>query len=298
MLSKTSFPKKVIRNMIGRLSPKTLATIDAYKNMHYIIDLKHPKDLDEKILWLTFNSDTTKWSELADKYAVRYWIKEKGYEDILVSLYGVYDKAELINYDVLPNSFILKTNHGSGTNIIVEDKEKLDKRKTNDNLNKWLNTKFGWPLEPHYLKIKPKIIAEELLIDANDTISKTSLIDYKVFCLDGKPKCILVFFNRTRNEYVYVENHFTDWSFHPETQRSTDRYRNGGGIVKRPHNLDRMLQIAEDLSKGFPQVRIDFYEVNNKLYFGEMTFTSNAGCMVFFTKDFLLEMGQEVTLDL
>ena len=144
-----------------------------------------PKDLNEKINWLKFYSDTAMWTTLADKYNVREFICQKGFEDILVKLYGVWESPDEIDFDNLPNKFVIKTNNGAGTVWVVRDKKSTNILQLKENLRSALKIKFGVEsAEPHYLKIKPLIIAEELL-EENNSFS-TSLVDYKVWCFDGK----------------------------------------------------------------------------------------------------------------
>ena len=164
----------------SKKDPKELAEILHRKYFKKDIDWKNPRDFNEKIRWLQFYTNTDEWSRLADKYVVREYVREKGYGDILVKLYGKWDKARDIDFDSLPNSFILKTNHGSGEIIAVKDKRKVDLEKIRRKMQKYLDTPFGIiTAEPHYLKIKPCIIAEELLVQ--DGGISSSLIDYKFF---------------------------------------------------------------------------------------------------------------------
>lgn len=295
MNRKTNFIKTLIRKLLGHISPKLMASVDIYRLSGHFINWNHPIDINEKILWLSLYSDTTMWSVLADKYLVRDYINQKKLGDLLPKLYGVWDNAEDIDLKLLPKSFILKTNHGSGTNIIVHDKATLDWNSTKNQLNSWLDQKFGWPYEPHYLRIKPKIIAEELLDINKQPIKSCSLIDYKCFCLNGRVELIWSCYNRT-STHVYVDTHFRDWSYHPELSVFSDQYRNGKNAVPKPINLERMIEVSEVLSSDFPEVRVDFYEVDEKLFFGEMTFTSNSGTMTFFTKECLKQMGDLVSL--
>lgn len=258
------------------------------------INWNNPQNINEKINWLKFNSDTSQWSRLADKYAVREYIKECGYEDILIPLYGKWDNANDINIEQLPKSFVLKTNHGSGSLVIVKEKSKVDWVKTRADINYWLSELYGhYQGEPHYLSIERCVIAEALLIPSNTFSS--SLVDYKIWCFDGCPKYIWACYNRTSSS-VYVELYDTKWNYCPEKSRFTEHYRDGGGVIPKPHNLERMLEIASHLSVGFPQVRVDLYENDNKVFFGELTFTSSGGYMDFFTDDFLLELGKYTKL--
>lgn len=234
MLKEQSFVKKAVRKYLGLISPKLLASVDVYRNMRYWINWKQPRDLNEKILWQSLNSDTSKWTELADKYAVRQYLNELGYNELLPTLYGVWENADEIDFDSLPESFILKTNHGSGTNIIVKNKSELNIPETREKMNQWLKLKFGWPYEPHYLRIKPKIIAEQLLDVNKQSIKTTSLIDYKLFCLDGHVDLIWSCYNRTGSS-VYVDTHKPDWSYHPELSVFSDQYRDGKNLVPPPH---------------------------------------------------------------
>ena len=142
-------------------NPKKWAEKLYKKNFGRPIDWKNPTEFNEKIRWMQFNTDTSEWSLLADKYRVREYISSKGYGHILIKLYGKWDKAEDIDFTSLPNSFILKTNHGSGEIIVVKDKSKANLEKIRIKMKNYLNTPFGiWSYEPHYLKIKPCIIAE------------------------------------------------------------------------------------------------------------------------------------------
>lgn len=261
------------------------------------INWEEPKDINEKINWLKIYSDTSQWSILADKFAVRQFVKEKGLGPLLVPIYGHWANANDIDFETLPNTFVLKDSHGSGTNIVVRDKTLLNQKKIRKTLNRWLHTKYGVAGgEVHYNGIEPCVIAEELLVDSKKSFSD-SLVDYKVWAFDGKPYSIWACYNRTR-ECAYVAQYDLDWNYHPEYSRFTGHYRDGGNVVPKPSTLSQMLEAASILSKGFPEVRVDFYEVNGKLYFGEMTFSSAGGHMDFYTDEYLLELGNQIVLPL
>ena len=149
--------------------------------------------------------------------------------------------------------------------------------------------------EPHYNSIKPCIIAEELLDNTKQPIASSSLIDYKIWAFDGKPAYIWVCFNRTHHS-VDVGVYDLDWNFHPEFSISTPHYRLTDIAVPRPKSLDQMLRAASILSKGFPELRVDLYEVDNKPYFGELTFTSAGGFNDFYSQDFLNILGDMTIL--
>lgn len=287
--------KHPVRMVMSYVAPRQLASIYYRKVMHKPLNWKNPKDINEKINWLKFYSDTSIWPLLADKYRVREYVEEKGLARILVKLYGVWENANDIDFNTLPNSFVLKTNHGSGTNIIVKNKSEIDESEIRKQLNKWLKLRFGREtVEFHYLKIKPVIIAEEYLEEKNNTFSRT-LVDYKVWCFNGIPHHIWPCYNREQ-DYTYVGIYDTDWKYRPEGSIFNDHYRDGHGCVPKPENLDDMLNVARILSQGLPQARIDFYDIDGKLYLGEITMASQGGYMYFNTPDFLLEMGSKVTL--
>lgn len=288
--------KHPVRLALSYIAPKRLVEI-YYRNVSKkAIDWNNPKDLNEIINWLKFNSDTSLWSLLADKYRVREYVSKKGLDYILVKLYGVWHDANDIDFDLLPQKFVLKTNHGSGTNLIVKDKSKLDIPVVRKTLNDWLKLRFGQEtVEFHYLMIKPCIIAEELLEEKTNPYSKT-LVDYKVWCFEGNPKYIFTCYERT-SESIFVSTFDTNWNCCPEGSLFTDFCKNGGGVIPKPGCLDEMLKVASILSKGQPQSRIDFYVVDGKLYFGEITFSSQGGYMNYFTHDFLLKMGSFVNSD-
>ena len=287
-----SLYKKIYYRYLSTHNPRKLAnhlyvdTMGKKKGINW----EHPRDLNEKINWLKFNTDTTKWSELADKYAVRKYIEEKGFGQYLVPLLGVWENADQIDFSKLPSSFVLKTNNGAGTVMVVEDKAKINKVEVRAKLNKWLNIQFGLKqAEPHYLRIKPLIIAESILKEK--TSISSSLIDYKIWCFDGKAFGTWACYNRHRF-VADTEWHDLEWKYRSEWSVFTDHYKDGHGLVPKPKNYEAMISFAEELSKGFPQVRVDLYNIDGQIYFGEMTFTSAGGHMNFYSDEVLLEMGQ------
>ena len=290
---KTKVKKKWHEYMVDHRPRKVIDKIWMC-NYGYKVDWNNPKNLNEKIEWLICYGDTSMWPILADKYKVRNWIKEKGYANLLTKIYGVWDDASIIDFDRLPDKFVLKCNHDSGSCYLIDKSRGFDKKRIVKDTNAHLRQKFGYRLcEPHYNKINPKVIAEEYL--ENDAPFSASLVDYKVWCFDGKPYCIFVAFSRT-HEHIYTNVYDLNWQVHPEWSVFSDHYMDGGGVVPRPIVLDEMLKVASDLSKGFPEVRVDFYMVRDRLVFGEMTFTSDCGRMGYFTKEFLLELGNQIVL--
>lgn len=253
------------------------------------IDWKEPCDINEKVQWLMCFSDTSAWTRLSDKLQVREYVKGKGYENLLVPLLGTWEHADDIPYDRLPSKFVLKCNHDSGSTHIID--ANTDRSVVNRELDAALKVKYGYRHgETYYNGIPPRIIAE-MYLDGGDK----SPVDYKIWCFDGKPYCIWTCYGRTP-QYTYVNVYDANWRVHPEYSVFTDHYRDGKGILPKPHSLDDMLEAAAALSEGFPEVRVDFYEIKGRLYFGEMTFANYAGKVDFFTDEYLKELGDQITL--
>lgn len=290
------FVQKQYCIFLEKFLPKKLIELKFKHYLGYNIDWSNPIDINEKINWLKLYSDTSMWSMLADKYAVREYISSKGYKNLLVPLIGKWDCVDDIDWKILPKKFVMKLNNGSGDILVCRDKQDLDIKKWERRFKSLFSTPFGYVMgEPHYDRIKPCIIAEELLDCRLQPINTSSLIDYKIWCFDGKPYCIWACFNRTADS-VQVASYDLNWIKHPEHSVSTSRYILSDITLPRPKSLDAMIEAASKLSEGFPQVRIDFYEVDGYPYFGEMTFTSNAGYMEFYTKEYLTELGNQVVL--
>ena len=259
------------------------------------IDWDAPRDLNEWINWLAFNTDTTEWSKLADKYKVRDYVKEKGLSDILIPLYGVWDDPNDIEFDKLPQSFVLKCNNGSGDIILINDKSKIDRVEVVEQLRNNLKSKFGLETgEPHYLRIQPKIIAEHLLDKRLQEFNSSSLIDYKFWCIDGNVLFCWVDWNRDYIKHTLtVKIYDRDWHFCPQYHKDCMNIIVSNDELAKPEKWEEMIDIAERLSLGFPQVRVDLYFVDCKIYFGEMTFTSACGRMTYFSDEAQVLLGNK-----
>lgn len=238
-----------------------------------------PKNLIEKIYWLEIFSDTSLWSICADKYNVREYVTKKGCADILNKLYGRWDDPSDINYDKLPNEFVLKTTNGCGQVLVVKDKSQLNIRETNNLLSKWMDLKYGYDDgQIHYSRIKPCIIAERFLTHEID--DNRSLVDYKIWCFNGIPEYILVVYNRVilgKHKGYLLSAYDLDWNNISDKVLKHGNVHYDGTNIPKPQNLDIMLEKASRLSADFLEVRVDFYEVNNKVIFGELTFSTGYG---------------------
>lgn len=263
-------------------------------------DFKNPKDLNEKILYLKLFSDTSLWTQMADKYRVRDYVKSCGLESMLIPLYGAWERVEDIPFDDLPQQFILKANNddGKGTNVKV-DKTKMNEQDWQNlykRLQGWLDDKRIGALsgEPQYRGIKPMILAEELLPCGE---GETSLIDYKLWSFNGEPYSFFVCSERQADGYhATVDCYDLEWNRFPENMQASPHMTVATKAIPRPACLDDMIKAARILSKPFPEVRVDLYAVGGKAYFGELTFTSLGGMMDFYTPEYLMEMGKKVTI--
>lgn len=296
LLKNLKKPFRGIVKWLGRTDPELLVRIRYFARFYKPLNLDNPQTLNEKILYLALRSDTSQWTELADKYQVREYVKSKGMESILIPLLGVWDNATEIDFTLLQGEYILKSTNGCGDFVIVDSHKKLDECKIRNIVNKMLHTNYG-EMEGgiHYMRIPHRVVAEKLLV--NDSISKkysTSLIDYKFFCFNGKPEFILTCMNRDKFG-TDLMTYDLGWNAHPEYLRFSSHYRQSN-VIPRPQNLERMIEVAEQLSKGFPVVRIDLYNIAGDIYFGEITFTSLGGMMNYFTDKFLLESGRKISL--
>ena len=287
---------RIYRNYMLDHFPSRIIDHDWRKWKGYPVDWKHPRDINEKIQWLICHSDTSLWSVCADKLRVRDFVRSRGLEDILIPLYGVWEKAEDIDFDSLPDKFVIKCNHDSGSYHIVDKKAPgYDPEAIRADLGQHLKVKFGYRGgEMYYNRIKPCILAEQFL--EQDKVGTTSIpVDYKIWCFDGKPYSVWACYDRS-SEGTYVNLYDLDWNVHPEVSVFTDHYRDGQGKVPKPVCLGRMLEAASILSKGFPEVRADFYVAGGKVYFGELTFASLSGKMDFYTDAYLEELGRQCVL--
>lgn len=233
------------------------------------LNLEAPKTFNEKIQWLKLYDSTPIKTRLADKYLVRDWIKEKIGEEYLIPLLGVYDRFDDIDFDALPNQFVIKCNHGCAYNIIVKDKNKLDLQEVKTKLDGWLseNYAFRYGFELHYRDIPPKILIEKYMDDGTG-----DLRDYKYTCFNGKPEFIWIDSDR----HSLHKRNLYDLNWHQLNCKVNSRYDTFPS-PSRPVYLEEMNKLAAILSEGFAYVRVDFYIIDEKIYFGEMTFTSSSG---------------------
>lgn len=274
-----------------KIKPRYASDIMYFRAFGKKQNLENPKTLVEKINWMQFFADTSLWTTCADKYKMREYIASKGLENYLPRLLGHWDNPEEIDFTELPNMFVLKSNNGCGTVMIVKDKSELDVSSTKKVLKKWLKPYGYVGGQTHYLRIKPCIIAEELLIqdDESNKISPLSLVDYKMWCINGEPESIWVAYNRHDALKVNMALFDTKWNPMPQFLRDTDlETYDPHTVIPKPACLDVMFEIAKKIAAPFPELRLDFYVVDGTPYIGEMTFTTGYG---YFTDEYYEYLG-------
>ncbi len=283
-------PRKLIRALGGRgffnwLPDRPYLKLVYWGETGKKLNLEKPLTYNEKLQWLKLNDRKPEYINFVDKHEVRSYVKEKIGEQYLIPLVGVYDSVENIDWSELPKQFVLKCTHGSNSNIICSDKEKLDIEKAKAKLKRWMKRNWYWfGREWPYKYIKPRIICEKYLGD--------NIIDYKFMCFHGEPKIIQVHCGR-------YGDHTLD--FYDTSWNKTEIRRNmktSDYLIPKPKLFDDMLSIAKKLSENEIHVRIDLYEVDRKVYFGEKTFYSASGFEPFAKDEYDEYLGSFIKLPL
>ena len=252
------------------------------------LDLKNPKTFNEKLQWLKLYDRNKIYTSMVDKYEVKKIVSDIIGEEYIIPTIDVYDKFDDIKFNALPNQFVIKCTHDSGGLVIVKNKLKLDiefaKRKITKNLN-YNYYYFGreWP----YKNVKPRIIVEKYMNDGKNN----ELVDYKLMCFNGKVKCIFTCTDRY-SEGLNVTFFDTNWNKMPFERH----YPASPKSIEKPQKLELMINLAEKLSGAIPFVRVDFYEINNKIYFGELTFYPGSGLEEFTPEEWDYKLGEWIIL--
>lgn len=254
-------------------------------------NLDPPRTLNEKILWLNLRQRDPRRVECSDKVAVRKFVRNRIGDHYLVPLLGVYDDPEDIDLDELPDRFIIKAAHGSGWNLIVRDKQALEWRETQRKLQDWLSRSYyAHKREWQYRDVPHRLVIEELLIDEGGEVPD----DYKVWCLRNGPTETM-FFQVDMNRFTdHTRNYYDlDWNLLPFSKADAPASPTGR---PRPERLDEMVDVARELSEGFCLVRVDFYCLPDRICFGEMTFTPDAGMAPLVPEEWDRKLGDLVGL--
>lgn len=254
------------------------------------LDLNNPRGFNDKLQWLKLNDRHPEYAIMVDKIAVKDYVRDIIGEEYIIPTLGVWGNPDDIDFDLLPDQFVLKCNHDSGGLVICKNKSELDIKKAKEGLRKALKRKYyyhgrEWP----YKNVKPQILAEKYMVDE----SGYELKDYKIFCFDGEPKLMFIASDRSsmteETKFDFYDMDFKHLPFcngHPNSNR----------VINRPQSFEKMKELAALLSKGIPQVRIDFYDINGHIYFGEITFSHWSGMVPFEPEEWDYKLGEWINL--
>lgn len=256
------------RGFFNWMSDETYIKIAYHAKMGKKLNLEDPQTYNEKVQWLKLNYRKPEMTDLADKYAVREYVENRIGDHYLIPLLGVWSDSDSIDFDQLPNQFVLKCTHDSGSVIICKDKTKLDKDKTRKKLDKIMKNNYYWgQREWVYNDITPKIIAESYI----SSQTEDDLKDYKFFVFDGEVKFMFVASNRgVDTRFDFYDNNFDYIDVKQKYPQADER-------IEKPENFEKMLVLAEKLASDIPHARVDFYNVEGKILFGEITFFHFSG---------------------
>lgn len=281
---------------VARLFPDWLyLKIKFYLAMDKKLNLKNPQTFNEKLQWLKLYDRNPKYTKMVDKYEVRKYIAETIGEEYLIPLIGIWDSPDEIDFNSLPNQFVLKCTHNSGLGMcICKDKSKLDIKKVKRDLKKGLSQNYflsgrEWP----YKNVKPRIIAEKFMRNSFETISEDGLIDYKFYCFNGRPEYAYVSQNLDNHKKARISYVTLDWKQAPFKRND---YKSFEELPQRPKNFNKMLELAKVLSNKIPFLRVDFYEIDEKVYFGELTFFPGSGFTELFPEEGDFNLGDLIDL--
>jgi len=257
------------------------------------LELKNPKTFNEKVQWLKLYDRKPEYTKMVDKYEVRKYIAETIGEEYLIPLLGVWDNPDEIDFNSLPNQFVLKCTHNSGLGMyICKDKSKLDIEKVKSDLKKGLRQNYylsgrEWP----YKNVKPRIIAEKFMKNSFESKTEGGLIDYKFYCFNGKPEYAYV--SQNLDDYAKAKISYVtlDWEQAPFKRND---YKSFEELPQRPKNFNKMLELAKVLSNKIPFLRVDFYEIDEKVYFGELTFFPGSGFTELFPEQWDYKLGKMI----
>ena len=276
-------------NLLYKINKKLELEILFRLKCGYKLDLDDPKTYNEKLQWIKLYDKNPLIPKCCDKYTVREYVAGKGCEEILNELLWEGFDPRNIRFDMLPEKFVIKVTHGSSFNIICTNKAELDREKVIAKCQKWLKAKFLEAYGEWFYGIeRPRVIVEKYLDDGTGRLR-----DYKVYCFNGIPHFIGVDTGDEREGTHFKDIYDTQWNLLPDYEMA---YPNSGIAIEKPAELDKLLRYAGILSEDFLHARVDFYVVENRVIFGEITFTNSAGFGRVVPRKFALEMGELLKL--
>lgn len=280
----------ILRQPLAHYIPdKIFLKIMFYIKVHYFPDLNNPITFNEKIQWLKLHDRNVRYTAMVDKSTAKKIAENMWGEQYIIPTLGIWDSFNQIDFDLLPNQFVLKCTHNSGGVIIVKDKKTLNRNTAKKKIEKSLKENYyynsrEWP----YKNVMPRIIAEKYISQSE----QDSLNDYKLMCFNGEVKCSFTCSNRFGKEGLYVNFYDKDWKPMPFIRK----YPKNPVEIKKPQNYEKMVELAEKVSKNIPFLRVDFYECNGKIYFGEFTFYPGSGMEWFEPFEWDRKLGEMISL--
>lgn len=281
---------KKILNIISKFLPDKMYLKVLYRiKMGKKLNLEYPKTYNEKLQWLKLYDRNNKYGKMVDKFDVKEYVAKKVGEEYIIPTIGIYDNFNEIPFEELPNEFVIKCTHDSGGLVVCKDKSKLNIAETEKIINKALKrnyyyTRREWP----YKLVKPRIIIEKYMVDE----SGYELKDYKFFCFSGKAKAMFIATDRNAETETCFD--FYDMNF--EHLPFTNGHPNATKNINKPDNFEEMQRIAEKISEDLIHVRVDLYNINGKIYFGEMTFYHFGGMVPFVPEEWDYKFGDWIDL--
>ena len=285
----SSFLYRVMYHTSPLFSDKLYLKLQFRHLMGYKLDLEHPKTFQEKLQWLKLYDRKPIYHKMVDKYEAKEYIAEKVGSEYVIPTLGIFSSVDEIDYDKLPNEFVIKTTHDSGTVVVCKDKSKLDKENVRKFISKRLRRRYfyterEWP----YKNVKPRVIVEK-----NINVNDEDLKDYKFFCFDGEPKALYITTNRGMEGGLKEDFFYADGRHMEVNQKG---YNNNTQTPSLPINFEKMKDLARVLAKGIPQLRVDFYEIDGNVYVGELTFSDGGGFSPFVPDEYNKIFGDWIKL--
>lgn len=276
---------KFIRNNTARFVPDKLYLSILFRHrLGYNMDWDNPKTFNQKLQWLKLNDRRPEYTRMVDKYEAKKYVADIIGEEYVIPTIGVWNTVDEIDFDALPMQFVLKCTHDSGGIVVCKDKSRLDIAEAKKKLKKGLKTNFYWQSREYpYRGVKPRIIGEKYMED-----NSGELRDYKFFCFDGEPKFMFVASDRMKADDTKFDFFDMDYNHLP----FTNGHPNAAIPPKKPETFEQMKLLAAKLSQGIPHVRVDFYDVEGHVYFGEMTFFHWSGMTPFEPDEWDYKFGE------
>lgn len=288
-------PRKWVELFVGssfakRLSDEKFLKLKYYAHMGKRLNLSTPRTFNEKLQWLKLNDRKPEYTVMVDKYAVKKYVSDRIGDQYIIPTLGVWDRPEDIDFESLPDQFVLKVTHDSGGLVICRDKATLDKEATIQKLHKSLQRDYyqvhrEWP----YKNVKRRIIAEKYMENGKDP----DLSDYKFYCFGGEPKFLYV--SRGLSDHSTASISYVSLNWEKQPFKRND-FADFDVLPPKPLNFDKMLDLSRQLSADIPFLRVDFYEINGLLYFGELTFFPGSGFTAFDPPEWDHKIGEWITL--